>query len=110
MHDRDEQTGIPEIGDLSARIKTLDSIADKFMESTPEHEAIIVACHPMEFVSRLATRSRFQKWLDNHNLPLTALDILHAKLAGIDDLPHELLDETMIEIESLLERLRHTRR
>jgi hypothetical protein len=100
----------PDMTDLESKCGVLERIANNFPDGTPERDAIDTAAYAMHYVSHLETQAKFRIWVESWTQPPTALQILNAKLAGIEDLPHELMDDTMREIEHLMERLRLTRR
>ena len=97
------------MGDLEAKCETLEKVAGQFAERSPERDAIFTAAHAMRFVSHLETQEKFRSWVASWTEPPTALQVLQAKLAGIEDLPHELMDDSMLEVEQLMERLRKQR-
>lgn len=100
---------LPNMGDLEGKCATLEKLASQFAETSPEHDAISAAAHAMRFVSHLETQEKFRSWVASWTEPPTALQVLQAKLAGIEDLPHELMDDSMLEVERLMERLRQQR-
>ena len=100
---------LPEFQNLEAHCAILEKIAKSYPEDSPERAAIFVAAHAMRYVSHEDTQKKFQAWVDSWTLPPTALQVLNAKLAGIEDLPHELLGESMREVEQLMDKLSHTR-
>lgn len=99
----------PEMTDWEDKCSVLERIAGNYPADSAEYEAILIAAQALHFVNHLETQAKFRAWMDCLNKPLSALQILHAKLAGIDDLPHELVDDTLREVEQVLERLRHKR-
>ncbi len=99
----------PAITDLLIKCAIVENIAKNFPEGSAEQQALAAAAHAMQYVSHAETQAKFRAWLADWTQPLTALQVLNAKLAGIDDLPHELMDETMREVEQLMERLRTKR-
>ncbi len=100
---------IPDMSDLEGKCAVLEKIAMSYPDGSPEREAVYAAAHALHYVSHLNTQAHFRQWIDSCTKPLTALQVLQAKLAGIEDLPHELLDDTMREIEQLMERLHQKR-
>ena len=100
---------IPDMSDLEGKCAVLERIASSFPEGSPEREAVGTAAHAMRYISHVETQAKFRSWVDGWTQPPTALQVLNAKLAGIEDLPHELLDDTMREVEQLMERLREKR-
>lgn len=103
------RSDIPDFGELDDKCEILEKIAKSHPKGSPERDAVTLAAWAMHYVNHVEQRDEFRNWLEKLDKPLTALQILHAKLAGIDDLPHELSDETMREIDSLMERLRNMR-
>ena len=97
------------MGDLEGKCATLEEIASQYAEGSPESDALFTAAHAMHFVSHLETQEKFRSWVASWTEPPTALQVLQAKLAGIEDLPHELMDDSMLEVERLIERLRQQR-
>lgn len=95
--------------DLERKCAILEKIANSFPVGSSEYEAIFTAAHAMRYVSHVDTQAKFRTWVEGWTQPPTALQVLNAKLAGIEDLPHELTDETLREIERLMERLRQQR-
>ena len=85
------------------------TISKAYPDGSPERQAIFTAAEGMAFVQRESNKAKFRAWVDSWTKPPTALQVLNAKLAGIEDLPHELMDESMREIEQLMEKLRHKR-
>lgn len=100
---------IPDVKNLEAHCAVLERIAAGFAEGSEEKAAILCAAQAMHYVRHAETQAKFQAWVDSWTRPPTALQILNAKLAGIDDLPHELLDDTLREVEQLMEKLRQRR-
>lgn len=100
---------LPEMTDLEGKCAVLERIAESFPDGSAEREAVYTAAHAMHYVSQMETHAEFRTWVEGWTQPPTALQVLNAKLNGIEDLPHELLDETMREVEQLMERLRHKR-
>ena len=100
---------LAEFQNLEAHCAILEKIANNFPEDSPERAAIFAATHAMHYVIHADTQEKFRAWVSSWTQPPTALQILNAKLAGIEDLPHELLDESMREVEQLMEKLRHKR-
>jgi hypothetical protein len=87
----------------------LEKVAKSYPRESPEHAAVFAAAWALNYVQRERSKEGFRTWIETLTRPLTALEILHSKLAGVDDLPHELLDESMREVEQLMEKLRHKR-
>jgi hypothetical protein len=100
---------LPELANFEAHCATLERIADSYPEGSPERSAIFAAVHALHFARHIDNNTKFRAWVDSWAKPPTALQVLNAKLAGIDDLPHELMDESMREIDQLMEKLRHKR-
>ncbi len=100
---------LPDVTELQARCAVLEGIGEHFPEGSTEREAVRTAALAMHYVCHVETQAKFQSWVESWTLPPTALQVLHAKLAGIDELPHALLDDTLREVEQLLERLRNKR-
>lgn len=100
---------LPDMTNLDSKCAVLEKIAMSFPKGSAEREAVYTAAHAIRYVSRLEIQSKFRTWVEGWTKPPTALQVLSAKLAGIDDLPHELLDDTMREVEVLMERLRQKR-
>jgi len=100
---------LPKLDDLAGKCAVLERIAKSFPDGSVEGEAIYTAAHAMRYVSHVEIQAKFQTWVEGWTQPPTALQVLQAKLAGIEDLPHELLDDTMREVERLMEHLRHKR-
>lgn len=98
-----------DVKNLEAHCAVLELIAAGFAEGSKERAAIHAAAQALNFVRHEETRAKFQAWVDSWTEPPTALQVLNAKLAGIDDLPHELLDDTLREVEQLMEKLRQRR-
>ena len=98
---------LPNMNDLEDKCAILEKLADSYPENSPERDAVYTAAHAMRYVSHVDTQAKFRTWVESWTKPPTALQVLNAKLAGIEDLPHELLDESMREVEQLMERLRH---
>ncbi len=99
----------PDVTNLEAHCAALQRIAAGFAEGSEERAALVAAAQALHYVRHEATRAKFQAWVESWTAPPTALQVLNAKLAGIDDLPHELLDDTLREVEQLMERLRQRR-
>ncbi len=99
---------LPDLDNLESHLSTLETLAKKYRKSSPERAAIFAAAHALRYVQDLDTKAKFQAWVDGWTQPPTALQVLHAKLAGIK-VPHELLDEILQEVEQIFERLRHLR-
>ena len=105
----DPEDNVPDVDeDLGLHLEMLVSIAEAHGWDSPEGKAIWMAREAILYVSQLSTKRRYEEWLLKRTQPFSAIEILNAKLCGIEDLPHELLDDTMIEIEAVLERLRKT--
>ena len=100
---------IPNLNDLESKCAILEKIADAFPPDSPERDAIFTAAQALHYVRTTNTQAEFKRWVDNWTQPPTALQVLQAKLNGID-LPHELTDQTMREVEQALERLRTLRK
>jgi hypothetical protein len=98
-----------DLSDFEGKCAILECIANSYPDGSPEREAVYTAAQAMHYVSHIDTQKQFRAWVDSWILPPTALQVLHAKLAGIEELPHELMDETMREVEQLMERLRQKR-
>lgn len=94
---------------LEAHCAVLERIAKGYPEDSPERAAIVGAAQAMHYVCHTEAQAKFRDWVASWTEPPTALQVLQAKLAGVDDLPHELLDESMVEVDRLFERLRHRR-
>jgi hypothetical protein len=101
---------IPKINNLEETLKALQRICERYPKDSQERGAIHTASLAIRYVSHLDTKSQFEEWVNSLSLPLTALQVMHMKLCGIDDIPHELMDETLQEIEQLMERMRHIRK
>ena len=99
----------PDMSDLEGKCAILERIANSYPDGSPEREAIYTAAQAMQYVSQMKTRAKFEHWVEGWTAPPTALQVLNAQLAGIEDLPHELMDDAMREIEQLMERLRKKR-
>jgi hypothetical protein len=100
---------LPDLNDLEAHCAVLERIADAYAEGSSERAAVLAAAHALHYVRHAETQAKFREWVASWSKPPTALQVLQAKLAGIDDLPHELLDESMRDVERLMEKLRHAR-
>jgi hypothetical protein len=100
---------IPDMSDLDDKCAILERIANGYPDGSPERGAVYTAAHAMRYANQMETQAKFRSWVEGWSAPPTALQVLNAKLAGIEDLPHELLDETMREVELLMERLRTKR-
>jgi len=100
---------LPDITDLEGKCAILETVAKSYPEGSSEREAINTAVHAMHYVAAVETQAKFQSWVNSWIQPPTALQILNAKLAGIEDIPHELLNDTLREVEQLMERLRQKR-
>ncbi|MFN0198779.1 MAG: hypothetical protein ACKVT0_18685 [Planctomycetaceae bacterium] len=87
---------------------TLGEIAGQYPTKSKEQDALLSAAMALEFVHSMNVVEKYRTWLNNMNKPPTALQVLHAKLMGID-IPHELLDKTMLEVEGLMEQIKNTR-
>lgn len=98
-----------QIDDFSRHVSTLEEMAGAFQEGSPEAAALLTAVQALIFVQNIDTKAKFQQWVNNLTQPPTALQILYARLAGVDDIPHELLDETLCEIDQLMKRMNATR-
>ena len=98
-----------DLTNLEAHCAVLERISAGFAEGSEERGAILVAAQAMHYVRHEETRAKFRAWVDSWTQPPTALQVLNAKLAGIDELPHELLDDTLREVEQLMEKLRQRR-
>jgi len=99
----------PDLDRIEEHCAVLERLASEHPEGSPEHAAILAAAHAMHFVRHAETQIRFREWVASWSEPPTALEVLQAKLAGIEDLPHELLDDSMRDVERLMEKLRHAR-
>ena len=99
----------PDLDRIDEHCAVLERLASEHPEGSPEHAAIFAAAHAMHFVRHAETRLRFREWVASWSEPPTALQVLQAKLAGVEDLPHELLDESMRDVERLMEKLRQAR-
>lgn len=99
----------PDVTNLEAHCAVLQRIAAGFAEGSEERAALVVAAQALHYVRHAETRAKFQAWVESWTRPPTALQVLNAKLADIDDLPHELLDDTLREVEQLMEKLRQRR-
>jgi len=98
-----------DIKKLHKHAEVLGPIAENYPKKSKESAALIAAAHALWYVLTVENKKDFETYLRNLTLPATALQIMHAKLCGIKDLPHELTDETLREVEAALERLRTTR-
>lgn len=99
----------PDVTNLESYCVVLEAIAADFAEGSDERAAILAGTQALHYVRHEETRAKFQAWVDSWTEPPTALQVLNAKLAGIDDLPHALLDDTLREVEQLMEKLRQRR-
>ncbi len=95
--------------DLESKSALLEQIANSYPEDSPEREAVFTAAHAMRYVSHVEVQEKFRLWVNNWTQPPTALQVLNAKLAGVETIPHELLNETLQEVEQLMEHLRKKR-
>jgi hypothetical protein len=100
---------LPDLENFEAHCAVLERLASAYPEDSPERAAIYAAAHAMHFASQAETRAKFREWVASWTKPPTALEVLWAKLAGVEDLPHELLDDTLREVERLMEKLRQAR-
>jgi hypothetical protein len=98
-----------DIKKIEQHANTLGQIAENYSKNSKEATALFAAAHALWYGLHRENRKSFEEYLRNLDEPPTALQILHAKLCGIEDLPHELTDETLREVEAALERLRTTR-
>jgi hypothetical protein len=99
----------PDFEAIERHARTLETIAAGHPADTPEHQALVAAAQALYFVKHTETEAKFRAWVAGWSKPPTALQVLHAKLIGIEDFPNELLDETLRDVERLMERLRHLR-
>ncbi len=99
---------VPSRTDLELHCAVLERIADGYADGSPEREAVFAAAQALHYVRHAETQAKFRDWVATWTEPPTALQVLMAKLAGVD-LPHELLDESMRDVEQLMEKLRSAR-
>ena len=99
----------PDLDGIQEHCAVLERLAAEHPEGSPEHAALFAAAHAMYFVSHAETLVQFREWVASWSKPPTGLQVLMAKYAGVEVLPHELLDESMRDVESLLEKLRNAR-
>lgn len=100
---------VPDLDHLEAHCAVLERIANNYPDGSAERAAVFAAAQALHFARHVDNQIKFRTWVDSWTKPPTALEVLHAKLAGIDDLPHELMDDSMRQIEQVLEQLRHKR-
>ena len=98
----------PDLSDLETKCHLLGQIAERYQSNSPEELAILAAAHALQYIQHLKLRDDFQSWVDRFQQPPTALQVLHARLAGVK-IPHELLEESVREIDQVLERLQFKR-
>ena len=99
----------PDVKNIEAQCEILGRISEAYSPGSPERQALFTAAEAMSFVLKEDNKAKFRAWVDSCTKPPTALQVLNAKLAGIEDLPHELMDDSLREIEQLMEKLRHQR-
>lgn len=100
---------VPDRTDIEVHCAVLGRIAEGYPAGSPEREAVFAAAQALHYVRHAETQAKFRDWVATWTEPPTALQVLMAKLAGVDDLPHELLDESMRDVERLMETLRDAR-
>jgi hypothetical protein len=94
---------------LEEHFAMLEQLADNYAEGSPENSALLVAAQALAYLKRSEVETKFQEWVRSWKSPPTALQVLYAKLMGVDDFPHDLLDDSMKEVEQLMERLKRLR-
>jgi hypothetical protein len=74
--------------DLDSTLEILQALARQHAEGSPEEEALRNAAQALLYVRQAEVEAKFRDWLAELDRP-TALQVLHAKLMGIE-IPHEL--------------------
>ena len=91
---------------IEGMLQTLGTLAGQHAESSPEKVALRTAAQALVYVQQAEVETRFREYLAGVARPLTALEVVHAKLMGVE-VPHHLNNETLREIDAVLEKLRH---
>ena len=79
-------------------LEILQKIADGFSKDSDEYATLAKAAKALVFVSGENAKSDFKEYISTANKPLKALDLIYIKQCGLD-IPHELRNETINELE-----------
>jgi hypothetical protein len=69
--------------ELEAKREVLGRMAQQYPPDAPEQSALMAAAFALHFVVLSESLVKFQEWVGEHTEPPTALQVVHAKLAGI---------------------------